>query len=170
MAGQSGYYPGEVSRDPVASSGAGCSTAADVPYVFAREQEARKAADAKQMNECKSNQVSKDPVNRIIRPGYVAADRKSDPYAPTLTAGLIRRLAAMSPEADKVLRAQVPGAFSEVVDLSYAIAVSIEDGRMYVEPTGPYNGVGLHLDDRYTWEVVPAPYGLGQTLIARRSL
>jgi hypothetical protein len=85
-------------------------------------------------------------------------------YSVSLPAASIRRLARLSPEADRKLRAQVPQAF-----IGPLLEVAQMASVMYPELAGPYNMQGFHLSGLYTWEIVPNFRG-GSTLIARRKL
>ena len=99
-------------------------------------------------------------------------------YAVPMTAALVRKLAATSPEADRKLREHAPGAFvGEPVQFidnedGWIQEMVAADGNSVIgiEAVGPHKGRGLHLDSRYTWEIVTGPLGIGKTLIARRVL
>lgn len=102
-------------------------------------------------------------------------------YAVRLTRSVIRRLAKLSPEADRKLRAQAPAAFiGDIVPLHSArlnpeslfgvdVCFRASDGRPAVRPEykGVYEGRGLHLDSRYIWSIEPCGDGIGCTLVGR---
>lgn len=97
-------------------------------------------------------------------------------YLVSLPGSTIRRMAKLSPEADRKLRDQVPEAFSEVVIWRqtgglFPRRIESSDGVLLdVASLGPYTGRGLYLSGRYQWEIIKNPSGIGSVLVARRSL
>lgn len=82
-----------------------------------------------------------------------------------LPEGAIRRLAKLSPEANRKLRQQVPDAF-----LGEPVTGAELLNLVYPEISGAHKGMGLHLASAYSWEIIPLPNGTGSTLVARKKL
>jgi hypothetical protein len=106
-------------------------------------------------------------------------------YDVRLPASTIRRMAKLSPDADRKLRIQVPEAFSEVVRFTQESNPHSLAGRGVVrvasQPSttldvvhqGPQAGVGIYLPGDYIWAIEPyrgpyASFSLASVLTARR--
>lgn len=114
------------------------------------------------------------PQHEQTRDEWARADAQKLEVEPTknertfsvlMTESLIRRLAKLSPEANRKLRQQVPDAF-----LGEQATGADLLGLIYPEINGAHKGMGLHLPSAYSWEIVPNQHGIGSTLIARKKL
>ena len=175
------------SLDPAVYAGsrfAGQQPAGKVIYDAIGES-LRKEAAAKDYENAKQAQVI----------GTGAANAVEPVYTVRLTPSAIRRLARVSPEANRKLRQQAPQAFIgdpvEFVGLSGATLelrhmVGVRNNVVVVSPQGEtlvsvdghhgaydpdgFSGPSLHLDSSFAWEMLPDSSGVGQRLTARRIL
>lgn len=150
-------YPGYGSIG--GSQGNPCNKAADLPYALRADAAAQ-------------NQKSQATQKVDTEPRYTVS----------LPVSTIRRMAKLSPEADRKLRAQVPQAFSEVVTFDQNTRVGgdarirlMQDGltaaTIDVVSLGPQAGRGLYLPQGYIWDIVPyrgTPGLKAEVLVARR--
>ena len=147
-------------------------------YTSAQEQ-AMKDARAAAIGQACEKAVDPSAANSSLSS---LAGTDASVYRIPMTRSLIRKLAQLSPEANRKLRDAAPAAFiGDVIPLHGSVAgmylnggVSFRapDGRPAVrsEYGGRYEGQGLHLDSRYTWELQPASSGVGYTLICREAI